>query len=67
MFLYAKTISKQQKPASDYLLKIFNAYNNTKLSLVNQKHIKHVCNCMVYNLTKPIDTLKQHRTHSETL
>lgn len=54
MFLLAKTISKHSKPAADWLLQLFNTYNTTKLNDLKIKQIKQVCNCLIYNLTKPI-------------
>lgn len=52
MYLLAKTINKEYKPASDWLFSIFNKYNTIKLSDTKTKQIKQVCNCMIYNLSR---------------
>lgn len=52
MYLLAKTINKEYKPASDWLFSIFNKYNTIELSDTKIKQIKQVCNCMIYNLSR---------------
>ena len=54
MYLLAKSVSKQHKPASDWLFSIFNKYNTIKLSDNKTKQIRQVCNCMVYNLSRTV-------------
>lgn len=54
MYLLAKSVSKQHKPASDWLFSIFNKYNTVKLSDTKTKQIRQVCNCMVYNLSRTV-------------
>lgn len=54
MYLLAKSISKQHKPASDWLFSTFNRYNTIKLSDTKTKQIRQVCNCMVYNLSRTV-------------